>query len=65
MANSYSIADIVTKFLEDNGYDGLYLPGECACKLDDLFPCGQVDLWCQRGYLQEGDDEFDFYIGSN
>lgn len=63
MKDDSSIANIVIKYLEDNNYDGLYLPGECACKLDNLFPCDQVDLWCQGGYLQEGDAEFDFYIG--
>ena len=28
--------------LEQSGFDGLYVPGECACLLDDLAPCGSV-----------------------
>lgn len=40
------------------GYDGLYCPGECACALDDLAPCGERhkedgEEWingCEAGY---------------
>ena len=35
-----TVKEIVKKWLEDNGYDGL--AGEdCGCKLDDLFCCQQ------------------------
>jgi len=39
MARDITIQDIVKKFLEDNGYDGLCSmdPGHCACSLDDNF----------------------------
>ena len=34
------------------GYDGLYFAGECACKVDDLYPCGERQDECEPGYLQ-------------
>ena len=60
------VRDIVKKYLEDNGYDGLYEPGECACKIDDLAPCGSESVWyCTAGYLCDppGED-FAFGIGA-
>ncbi len=29
--------------LERAGFDGLYVPGECACLKEDLAPCGSCD----------------------
>lgn len=43
--------------LKRNGFDGLFwqVGGDsCACKLDDLCPCGEDDLDCQPGYLVPG-----------
>jgi len=34
------VLEIVKRYLLDNGYDGLYYPGECSCDVDDLAPCG-------------------------
>lgn len=31
---------IVRAKLKAGGFTGLYYPGECACLLDDLAPCG-------------------------
>ena len=28
------------KWLKESGFDGLYYPGECACLVGDLAPCG-------------------------
>lgn len=57
---------ITLQYLKANGYDGLYNePGDCACKLDGLFPCsfGGVEC-CVAGYLQaETSPDFDFCIG--
>ena len=37
--------------LEENGHDGLYCPGECACEKGDLVPCGEEDIpECLPGY---------------
>lgn len=44
--------DIIAKYLNDNGYDGLCRPyGECGCGLDDLMPCdGENIAECEPGY---------------
>ena len=59
------IAEIVEKYLRENKFDGLYVPGECAC-VDDLFPCdgdGSI-LDCEPGYTSKDESsEFDFVIG--
>ena len=35
-----NIKEIIGKYLTDNGFDGLYMPGECGCQLgDDFMPC--------------------------
>lgn len=42
--------------LIDDGFDGLYYPGECACLLSDLAPCGETQEGgdyindCEGGY---------------
>lgn len=60
------VQDIVGKWLEENGYDGLYDPGVCACKLSDLMPCGNLCPSCEAGYLckSNGECEADFHIGA-
>jgi len=66
-----TVKEIVKKYLEENGFDGLYNPGECACKKDDLMPCEcftETDN-CEPGYFQPTDrsdrvlDGWDFHIG--
>jgi len=52
--------EIVKKYLEENGYDGLYYPGECACENDDLAPCGEDISKCDAGYFTA---DREFYIG--
>ncbi len=56
---------IVKKYLEENGFDGLYEPGECACEINDLFPCGEGSLvHCKPGYKGPCDcGDHDFHIG--
>lgn len=47
-----TVKEIVKKYLEDNGYDGLWNEYDCACKNDDLMPCGVEDaINCEAGYL--------------
>ena len=62
------IEEIVETYLRENKFDGLYIPGECACKIDDLFPCdgdGRI-LDCEPGYIYESESsEFDWVIGPN
>ena len=37
-----NVKEIVKKYLEDNGYDGL-VGDECGCRLDELFICDSLD----------------------
>lgn len=46
------VAEIVCAYLHARGFDGLYeVGGDCACDIDDLFPC-QVEgvERCRPGY---------------
>ena len=39
------------KWLIANGYDGLYVPGTCACDFEDPYPCGSGPTFdCKPGY---------------
>jgi hypothetical protein len=61
-----TVREILVRYLRENSYDGLYSCwGECACKVDDLEPCGDIHLDCTAGYIvpcncSEG---CDFHIG--
>ena len=45
------VLDLVQIQLKAKGFDGLYHDtGECACLLDDLAPCGQIESHCIAGY---------------
>ena len=50
-----TVKEIVVKWLKDNGYDGLFECGECACKIEDIAPCGSFDAFinCHPGCLIE------------
>jgi hypothetical protein len=58
-----TILEIVEKYLKDGGFDGLYNPDQCACKTSDLSPGDCLEANCEPGYLQPGDEEYDWYIG--
>ena len=48
-----TITDIITEYLQHNGYDGFYNEdGECCCFLADLMPCCEPGAWndCCAGY---------------
>jgi len=46
-----TVREIVEKYLEDNGYDGLYnTDKECACSLSDLIPCCDGFHDCEPGH---------------
>ena len=69
MSDNKTIKEIVKEYLRKNKYDGLYYPGECGCKLSDLFPCegwgGDAEFDCIAGYLNkcpEDCGEHDFHI---
>lgn len=44
------VKEIVKKYLEDNGYGGLYDGEECGCEVEDLAPCGEMPDTCIAGY---------------
>lgn len=40
------------KWLEENGYTGLYVSGECGCEINDIAPCGDgPHKDCRPGYV--------------
>ncbi len=60
-----NVRGIIQQYLKDNGYDGLFYPGECACKVDDLIPCN-ADCYmdCEPGYVTPCNcGDHDFHIG--
>lgn len=40
METSIKLEEVKAK-LKAGGYGGLYYPGECACDINDLAPCGE------------------------
>lgn len=52
-----TVLQIIRSYMEDHGYDGLYDPGECACVLNDLMPCSEVQSTCRAGYEHKCEPE--------
>ncbi len=46
------VKEIVEKWLTENGYDGLYSDGSCACENSNLMPCDEYYGDCEAGYKQ-------------
>ena len=44
------VKGIVTEWLKEHGYDGLYVPGVCGCPIDDLMCCEEPCSQCEPGY---------------
>ena len=65
MKTTNCVRIILQNYLKKNGYDGLYYPGECACKIDDLQPCDSSMQDCEPGYYQPDKEGFDFMLGKN
>jgi len=54
---------IIREYLENNGFDGLFFPGECCCDLQDLIACNEYCAECQPGYkLPDREDPEGFVI---
>lgn len=48
-----TVKEIVKKYLEENGYDGLG-GGECSCKVSGLLSCDSPNVGdCEAGYIHE------------
>ena len=43
------VRDILTEWLTDHGFDGLY-HDDCACDISDLMPCCGNPGLCEPGY---------------
>lgn len=64
MTTRLVVMDIVKDRLQADGYCGLVnYPGECACKTDDLAPCGEIDGDCEAGYSEPCTDACDHESG--
>ena len=64
MAKVMKTTDIIEEYLKKNGYDGLYVEGECACLVDDLCPCGEMSSNCAAGYRTPCDcGDHDYHVG--
>ena len=58
-----TVREIIKKYLEDNGFDGLCnINVECGCRLDDLCPCQENCFLCEPGYDQGPSKGGDFFI---
>jgi len=60
------IKEVIKQYLIENKYDGLCSSDyECACAVEDLFPCMEVRTDCFVGYKRQCDCEMncDFHIG--
>jgi hypothetical protein len=64
MSTAIDVLSMVRDFLVSAGYDGLCADGgECACKADDLAPCGEIQGSCAAGMLAPCDcGEHDWHI---
>lgn len=47
---SKNVEEIVSCWLKDNGYDGLYNPLPCGCELSDYVPCEIINGECVAAY---------------
>lgn len=58
------INEIINNYLKKNKFDGLYLPGECACLKDDL--CDNMQNDCEPGYKTDAPEDCpcDWHIGA-
>ena len=61
-----NVSAIIADYLRAHGYDGLYCPDECACRLPDILPCGYTQGDCYPGYLSPCPaecGEHDWHVG--
>jgi len=50
-----NVEDIISEYLKENGYDGLYnSDGPCGCAVGDLAPCCSLNMDCEPGHKRQG-----------
>jgi hypothetical protein len=56
---SDDVLAIVLDYLTTNRakFDGLVCVGQCACLIDDLAPCDEIQLDCTAGYKEPCDND--------
>ncbi|HDY89554.1 MAG TPA: hypothetical protein ENH82_15765 [bacterium] len=60
-----AVKNIIEDYLKKHGFDGLYYPGECSCKIGDLQPCDSPCMACEPGYItSDPSGEYDYLIGA-
>jgi hypothetical protein len=55
-----NIKEIITKYLTENGYDGL-CGKNCGCLVDDLCPCDEIMNECEPGYKVDSNPDDNEY----
>lgn len=51
------VENYVSTWLEDNDFDGLVeAHSQCACRHEDLAPCGHIHKGCRAGHVDGCDD---------
>ena len=67
-----TVKEIIRDYLKANGFGGLFSDCDCACILDDLFPCDIYGTDCEADYkipcpgpelCENGDGECEWHIG--
>lgn len=69
MTDHDKLAEIRARLIAE-GYDGLHFPGECACSVDDIAPCGSCAQDdgeefindCEPGYKHIDPTRPDFWV---
>jgi len=66
MGEELTVLEIVKKYLQEHGFDGLRADGnDCGCLIDDLAPCGDISERCVAGVRIPYDcGDHDYHIAS-
>jgi hypothetical protein len=61
-----TLLEIVTQYLKEHGYDGLYnTDDECGCSVDNLMSCDGMTIGCQAGWKGPCDcGDHDWHMGN-
>ena len=66
--SNLTVLEIIREYLKKNGFDGLYNRElGCGCSINNLNPCGDINIDCTAGYQVEappGADYDDYICGS-